>query len=107
MGPTLFGETFSSTLFPTDTRPFLLALANVGVALFMCMVGLEPDRVLLRERGTIAVTVSVSSIVLPFGLGAVLALYLINQHPAEHRLGFVLFMGAAMSVTAFPVLARI
>jgi Kef-type K+ transport system membrane component KefB len=107
LGPTLFGEGFSAALFPTDVRPFLTALANVGVAVFMFVVGLELERTLLRGRGRIAVTVSVSSVVLPFALGAALALHLVRDHPTENRLGFVLFIGAAMSVTAFPVLARI
>ena len=107
VGPTLFGNGFSAAVFPTDTRPMLAALANVGVAIFMFMVGLELDRRLLRGRGRIAVSVSAGSIVLPFGLGIALGFYLLKNHPAEHRLGFLLFIGAAMSVTAFPVLARI
>lgn len=107
LGPTLFGEGFSSALFPADIRPFLTALANVGVAVFMFVVGLESERTLLRGRGKVALTVSVSSIVLPFTLGAGLSFYLLLNHQAEHRLGFALFIGAAMSVTAFPVLARI
>ena len=107
VGPTLFGNGFSAAVFPTDTRPMLAALANVGVAIFMFIVGLELDRRLLRGRGRIAVSVSAGSIVLPFGLGIALAFYLLKNHSAEHRLGFLLFIGAAMSVTAFPVLARI
>ncbi|MCE7003138.1 cation:proton antiporter [Kibdelosporangium philippinense] len=107
LGPTLFGEGFSAALFPTDVRPFLAALANVGVAIFMFMVGLELERTLLRGKGKLALTVSLTSIVLPFTLGVGLAFYLAVNHQAEHRLGFVLFIGAAMSVTAFPVLARI
>ncbi|OLR94838.1 cation:proton antiporter domain-containing protein [Actinokineospora bangkokensis] len=107
LGPTLFGEGFTGALFPTDTRPFLAALANVGVAVFMFGVGAELDRALLRGRGKLAITVSGASIALPFALGSGLALYLVLNHPNEHRLGFVLFLGAAMSVTAFPVLARI
>jgi Kef-type K+ transport system membrane component KefB len=107
VGPTLFGNGFSAAVFPTDTRPMLAALANVGVAIFMFMVGLELDGRLLRGRGRIAVSVSAGSIVLPFGLGIALGFYLLQNHSAEHRLGFLLFIGAAMSVTAFPVLARI
>ncbi|HVQ91174.1 MAG TPA: cation:proton antiporter [Mycobacteriales bacterium] len=107
LGPTLFGDAFSAALFPTDIRPFLTALANVGIAVFMFVVGLELNGRLLRGRGPIAVTVSVSSILLPFSLGIGLAFYLLRTHPAENRLGFLLFIGAAMSVTAFPVLARI
>jgi Kef-type K+ transport system membrane component KefB len=51
--------------------------------------------------------VSLGSVSVPFGLGTLLAIYLLRQHPASHGLAFVLFLGTAMSVTAFPVLARI
>jgi Kef-type K+ transport system membrane component KefB len=107
VGPTLFNGAIADTLFPTDMRPFLSALANVGLVLFMFIVGYELDHTLMRGKERIAVSVSVGSILLPFGLGAVLALYLIKNHPTDQKLGFVLFLGAAMSVTAFPVLARI
>ncbi|GAA4561642.1 hypothetical protein GCM10023176_00770 [Micromonospora coerulea] len=107
LGPTLLHGTVSEAVFPTDIRPFLAALANLGVALFMFIVGLELDHALVRGRGRLASSVSISSIVLPFGLGALLSLYLIGNHPSRDPLGFALFMGAAMSVTAFPVLARI
>ena len=107
VGPTLFNGVLANTLFPTDVRPFLTALASVGVAVFMFVVGLELDQTLLRGKGATAITVSLSSIVLPFGLGAALAFYLMRNHAAAQPLAFILFMGAAMSVTAFPVLARI
>lgn len=107
-GPSLFGNSFSTALFPTDVRPMLSALGSIGVAMFMFVVGLELERKLLRGRSGIASTVSVSSIILPFALGATLALTLTHHHPpSTSRLGFILFIGAAMSVTAFPVLARI
>jgi Kef-type K+ transport system membrane component KefB len=107
LGPTLLGEAASGALFPDDVRPFLTALANLGVALFMFTVGAELDTGLLRGRRAVAGTVAAGSVVLPFGLGALLALHLFDSHPTADRTGFVLFMGAAMSVTAFPVLARI
>jgi Kef-type K+ transport system membrane component KefB len=104
LGPTLF----HGTLFPADVRPFLSALASVGVALFMFVVGMELDQRLIKGKLRIAVSVSAGSLVLPLGLGMLLALYLAPRHTfSGDRLGFVLFMGAAMSVTAFPVLARI
>ncbi|MEU1811290.1 cation:proton antiporter [Micromonospora sp. WMMD1076] len=106
-GPTLLGNGLSTALFPMEVRPFLAGLANIGVAVFMFMVGLEVNRKAMRGRGPIAVTVSLSSILLPLGLGVALATFLWTRHPGEHRLGFLLFVGAAMSVTAFPVLARI
>ncbi|MEU1010668.1 cation:proton antiporter [Streptomyces sp. NPDC005890] len=107
LGPTLLGHKASDFLFPTDIRPMLTALADVGMAVFMFIVGLELDRKILRGTGRLAATVSLSSILLPFGLGALLALLLVEDNAPHHRLGFVLFMGTAMSVTAFPVLARI
>ncbi|WNI14484.1 cation:proton antiporter [Actinacidiphila sp. ITFR-21] len=107
LGPTLFGGAVSDALLPTDIRPFLTALANVGVAVFMFLVGLEIDRDLIRGTGRITASVSLSAILLPCGLGIALGYYLLRDHPSDNRPGFVLFMGVAMSITAFPVLARI
>jgi Kef-type K+ transport system membrane component KefB len=107
LGPTLLGEGISEMVFPADVRPFLTALASVGVAVFMFGVGAELDRGILRGKGRVATTVSLTSIAVPFALGSGLALYLAVNHDVENRLAFVLFIGAAMSVTAFPVLARI
>ncbi|MEU3526648.1 cation:proton antiporter [Streptomyces sp. NPDC038707] len=107
LGPTFLGHSLPEFLFPTDIRPMLTALADVGMAVFMFIVGLELDRKILRGTGRLAATVAVSCILLPFGLGTLLALLLVEDHAPGHRLGFVLFMGTAMSVTAFPVLARI
>ena len=107
LGPTLFHGAVSATLFPTDIRPPLTALADIGVAVFMFVVGLEIDHTLLRNNRRTALGVSIGSITLAFGLGTLLALYLWQSHPAPTYVGFVLFIGAAMSITAFPVLARI
>jgi Kef-type K+ transport system membrane component KefB len=107
LGPTIAHGAIANTLFPSDIRPFLTALANIGVALFMFTVGAEVDPGLVRGRAVVAGAVASGSIALPFGLGCVLALHLYAGHPSADKTGFVLFMGAAMSVTAFPVLARI
>jgi Kef-type K+ transport system membrane component KefB len=108
LGPSLLGADLSETLFPLDTRPFLGLLASLGLVLFMFVVGLELDVSLIKGRGRMAASVSVSSILLPFASGIALAAVL----PESLRVGddfwpFALFVGAAMSVTAFPVLARI
>ena len=107
LGPTLFHGSLSATLFPTAIRPPLTALADIGVAVFMFVVGLEIDHTLLRSKQRTAAGIALGSIVLPFGLGTLLALYLWHYHTAPTHIGFVLFVGAAMSITAFPVLARI
>jgi Kef-type K+ transport system membrane component KefB len=107
LGPSLLHGAISNAAFPADIRPFLIALANVGVALFMFTVGADLDVSRLVGRRIVAGTVASGSIALPFGLGCALALYLRTDHSTGNRTGFVLFMGAAMSVTAFPVLARI
>jgi len=107
VGPTLFGTAVSRALFPVDIRGPLAGLANVGLVLFMFIVGYELDHLLVRGKEKVAVSVSIGSIVLPFGLGVTLALWLAKNHGVERVLPFALFMGAAMSVTAFPVLARI
>ncbi|MBL1087403.1 cation:proton antiporter [Streptomyces actinomycinicus] len=107
LGPTLFHGAVSDALFPGGIRPLLSALAAVGVVLFMFIVGLEWDAAMIRGSGSLAATVSFSSILLPFGLGAVLALYLTDDYGTGDETAFMLFMGIAMSITAFPVLARI
>ncbi len=107
LGPTLFHGAVTAAVFPADVRPALSTIANVGVCVFMFLIGLHLDHGLLRGQGRIAGTVSLSAIVLPFTLGALLALHLVDNHPTDNRLAFVLFLGTAMSITAFPVLARI
>jgi Kef-type K+ transport system membrane component KefB len=107
LGPSLFHGAISGTLFPMDVRPALTALAYIGVSVFMFVVGLELDHKLLRNNRSTAIGMSVGSIGLAFGLGTLLALYLWHDHKAPSHLGFILFVGAAMSITAFPVLARI
>jgi Kef-type K+ transport system membrane component KefB len=107
LGPTLLGDSVSEWLFPVDQRVFLALLANVGLVLFMFIVGLELDTGLVKGHGRVAGSVSVASIVLPFSLGVALAFALADRYAPGEFLPFALFIGASMSVTAFPVLARI
>lgn len=107
LGPTLLGAMVGDDLFPADVRPALKALANVGLVLFMFVVGMELDQKLVRGKGKVAANVSLGSTLLPFGLGCLVALWLAEDHDQGKTLAFVLFFGAAMSATAFPVLARI
>jgi Kef-type K+ transport system membrane component KefB len=108
LGPSIIGADLSAEIIPLDTRPFLALLASIGLVLFMFVVGLELDTSLIKGNGRVAGSVSVASILLPFTLGFGLAYLLRDDHQVgDDFLPFALFVGAAMSVTAFPVLARI
>ena len=115
LGPSLLGlfpGHLGTTVFPLDVRPSLRVVAQLGLIIFMFIVGLELDILLIRGKERAAATISLTSVVLPFGLGALLALWLHRTHhlvagKEVKLLPFALFIGAAMSVTAFPVLARI
>ncbi|MFD9434142.1 cation:proton antiporter [Streptomyces sp. NPDC060002] len=107
MGPTLFGAPVSDRLFPADIRPLLGGLAQIGVALFMFVVGLELEHRFLRGRVRVTAAAAAGSTLVPFAFGVPLALYLLRDHPAEQRAAFVVFVGLSVSVTAFPVLSRI
>ncbi|MGW9076760.1 cation:proton antiporter domain-containing protein [Streptomyces kronopolitis] len=107
LGPTLFHGALAHLLFPVEVRPYLSALADLGLVLFMFVVGLEVDFGRLRGCGRIAAGTVLGSAAVPLALGALLALHLLGErHPAS-RAGFILFIAVAVSVTAFPVLARI
>ncbi|MET8764160.1 cation:proton antiporter [Lentzea sp. NPDC004782] len=97
-----------AALFPTAIRADLSVLANIGVALFMFVVGMELDLTVVRRGGRMATSVAVGSVALPFGLGLLVALVLADGHaPTGARSGFLVFFAVAMAITAFPVLARI
>lgn len=112
LGPSLLGRVApaaSAYLLPPQVAPFLGVLSQVGVVLYMFLVGLELDTKLMRSKSHSTVAISHASIVVPFLLGAVLALLLyprLSSHDVPFTV-FALFLGVSMSVTAFPVLARI
>lgn len=112
LGPSLLGRLSpeaSAFLLPASVAPALSIIAQVGVILFMFLVGLHLDTGLLKQRTHTTVAISHASIVVPFTLGAALALWLYPKLSSANVpfTVFALFMGVAMSVTAFPVLARI
>jgi K+:H+ antiporter len=112
LGPSLLGRLapgLENALFPAAARPALGVIAQLGVILYMFVVGLEFDPGSLRRRAAPLIVTSQVSIALPFGLGCSLAFFLYPEYsPAGVRfLPFALFVGIAMSITAFPVLARI
>jgi Kef-type K+ transport system membrane component KefB len=112
LGPSLLGVVapgVSAALFPPESLSYLNSLSQIGLILFMFVIGAELDLGELRRRGRTALFVSNAGIVVPFVLGALLAVALHGRlSPAGVPVGhFALFVGTAMSVTAFPVLARI
>ncbi|MGE0029352.1 cation:proton antiporter [Pseudonocardia sp.] len=115
LGPTLLGAlpgNLDTLLFPPDVRPYLSVIAQLGLALFMFIVGLEVDLSLIRGRGRAAGAIAGGSIALPFALGIGTAVLVYPWHSEVDgrpvpMLAFVLFLAVALSITALPVLARI
>lgn len=112
LGPSLLGwlaPGVSAALFPPASLGFLNSLSQIGLLLFMFLVGLELDPQTLHKQKHTAVVTSHVSIMVPFFLGTILALYLYPRLSDDSVAfpHFALFVGTAMSITAFPVLARI
>jgi Kef-type K+ transport system membrane component KefB len=115
LGPSLLGLLpghLTEVLFPPMARPYLQVLSQLGLVLFMFGVGYELRSTQLRGVGRQVTWVSLASVALPFALGAGLAVLLYpwfnhRELSTTNVLGPALFLGAAMSITAFPVLARI
>ncbi|MBX2900937.1 MAG: cation:proton antiporter [Cyclobacteriaceae bacterium] len=112
LGPSLIGmyfPEFFATLFPAASLGNLQFLSQIGLILFMFVIGMELDLKVLKNKAHEAVVISHASIIIPFALGMGLA-YFIYQSFAPTSVqftSFALFLGIAMSITAFPVLARI
>lgn len=112
LGPSLIGmyfPEFSSTLFPTQSLGNLQFLSQIGLILFMFVIGMELDLKVLKNKAHEAVVISHASIIIPFTLGIGLAYFIYESFAPVgiQFLSFGLFLGIAMSITAFPVLARI
>ena len=112
LGPSLVGmyfPEFSATLFPAASLGNLQFLSQIGLILFMFVIGMELDLKVLKNKAHESVVISHASIVIPFALGLSLAYFIYGTFAPEgvEFASFGLFMGIAMSITAFPVLARI
>jgi Kef-type K+ transport system membrane component KefB len=114
LGPSLLGlllPNVQAQLFPAQSKTVIYAVAQVGLVLYMFVIGLEFDVGLIRRRLRTAGTVSAAGIVAPFGLGCAIALLLVGNDqffgPEVPAWQGMLFLGAATSITAFPMLARI
>lgn len=112
LGPSVVGmylPEYSAMLFPVESLGNLQFLSQIGLILFMFVIGMELDLKVLKNKANDAVVISHASIVFPFALGIGLSYFIYHRFaPAGVEfLAFSLFMGIAMSITAFPVLARI
>ena len=112
LGPSLLGlyfPNFSMDLFPVESLGNLQFLSQIGLILFMFVIGMELDLKVLQNRAKDAIVISHASIVIPFALGIGLAYFVYFKFAPQGVafLPFALFMGIALSITAFPVLARI
>jgi Kef-type K+ transport system membrane component KefB len=112
LGPSLFGWVWPDAfafVFPAESMGSLRLLSQVGICLFMFSVGMELNLSHARNKAPTAVAVSHASIVVPFVMGVALAYFVFVDYagPSATFVGFALFMGISMSITAFPVLARI
>lgn len=112
LGPSLFGRIAPETmsfLLPNSIAPLLNVIAQLGIILYMFLIGLEIDLKALKKSAHSTIAISHASIVFPFILGAVLSFWIFDllAPPNIDFTSFSLFIGIAMSITAFPVLARI
>ncbi|WP_290792165.1 cation:proton antiporter [Flavihumibacter sp. UBA7668] len=112
LGPSFIGmyfPEFSAFLFPAQSLGNLQFLSQIGLILFMFIIGMELDLTMLKNKAHEAVVVSHASIVFPFALGVTSAYFLYDEFaPAGINFAsFALFIGISLSITAFPVLARI
>jgi len=114
LGPSLFGlflPELQKSIFIADTMPILYIGAQIGVGLYMFLVGLEFNTQLFRQHARSAIGVSLAGMFVPFIVGALLCVWLLEQ-PGLFAANIsyanaALFMGAAIAITAFPMLARI
>jgi len=112
LGPSFAGSyfpEFTQFLFPQNSLGNLQFLSQIGLILFMFVIGMELDLNVLKNKATDAIIISHASIIFPFTLGVALAYFIYRESaPANvNFLSYALFIGIAMSITAFPVLARI
>ena len=111
IGPTAFGRIpgFTERVFPEESRPYLGLVANIGLCLFLFLVGLEIDLGVIKRNARLSATVAVAGMALPFAIGASLSVAIYREFidPSVKFTHFMLFTGIAYSITAFPVLCRI
>lgn len=112
IGPTALGRVpgFTATIFPPQSVPYLNLVANIGLVLFLFLVGLEVDFSLFRRNANVSISISLVGMIVPFAMGAAVSKGIYDRFIDEATVNFgtfLLFLGTANAITAFPVLARI
>ncbi|KAL8539815.1 hypothetical protein ACS0TY_001426 [Phlomoides rotata] len=109
LGPSVLGRSsnFANTIFPLRSVMVLETMANVGLLYFLFLVGVEMDIGVIKRTGKRAIAIAISGMILPFLIGVAFAFILHHSVEFVKLSTFILFLGVALSVTAFPVLARI
>ncbi|KAI7821074.1 Sodium/hydrogen exchanger family-domain-containing protein [Gamsiella multidivaricata] len=112
LGPSVMGRIpgFATTIFNPTSLPYLNLVSNIGLVFFLFLVGLELDPSQVVKRARFALGISFAGMALPLGVGAAVSYVLYEELGPNSTVGFgqfLLFCGVAMSITAFPVLARI
>ncbi|KAL5555473.1 hypothetical protein UlMin_037709 [Ulmus minor] len=109
LGPSCLGRNvrFANTVFPLRSVMVLETMANVGLLYFLFLVGVEMDISVIRRTGRKALAIAIAGMVLPFIIGACFSFILRSRDQTMTQGTFILFLGVALSVTAFPVLARV
>lgn len=111
LGPSLFGKFFpgiSAHVFASSVGPVFNVVSQIGLVFLLFLIGLEFDFSHLKKYRKTTVSISAAAIILPFGLGIIVG-QLLYPYVGEgtNRLGFILFMATAISITALPVLGQI
>ncbi|OSD06190.1 hypothetical protein PYCCODRAFT_1450191 [Trametes coccinea BRFM310] len=111
LGPTAFGRIpgFTKHIFPTDSRPYLNLVANIGLCLFLFLVGMEIDAMRIKRHARYAITVAAAGVCIPFGIGTAISVPIYHTFidRSVNFTHYMLFNGVSYSITAFPVLCRI
>lgn len=115
LGPTVLGRipNFTETCFPEELIPGLTLIANVGIILFLFIVGLEVDLYYIKKNFRVAISVGLINMAIPFGLGCAILVGLYNEYRTGSDMDsiefttYMVFVAVALCITAFPVLARI
>ncbi|XP_030956141.1 cation/H(+) antiporter 15-like [Quercus lobata] len=109
LGPSVLGNsvTFANTIFPLRSVMVIETMANVGLLYFLFLVGVEMDITVIRRTGKRALTIALAGMVLPFTIAIIFSFILHRNDTGMSQGTYILFLGVSVSVTSFPVLARI